>query len=75
MSGEQSQTAPAAASIRAAPDGTRHAGLLGVGAYRPVRVVPNDEISGKIDSSDEWIRSAPVLRPAGGPARARPSWP
>ncbi len=57
MSGEQSQTAPAAASIRAAPAGTRHAGLLGVGAYRPVRVVPNDEISGKIDSSDEWIRS------------------
>lgn len=32
------------------------AGLLGLGAYRPARVVPNDEIAGRIDSSDEWIR-------------------
>lgn len=30
--------------------------LLGVGAYRPARVVGNDEVAGPIDSSDEWIR-------------------
>ncbi|MEV0135453.1 beta-ketoacyl-ACP synthase 3 [Dactylosporangium sp. NPDC050688] len=35
------------------PGGTR---LLGVGAYRPDRVVTNDEVCGPIDSSDEWIR-------------------
>lgn len=32
------------------------AGLLGLGAYRPARIVPNDEIAPRIDSSDEWIR-------------------
>ncbi|GAA3804223.1 ketoacyl-ACP synthase III [Streptomyces coacervatus] len=31
--------------------------LLGVGSYRPRRVVDNDEICRNIDSSDEWIRS------------------
>ena len=30
--------------------------ILGVGAYRPGRVVPNDELAELIDSSDEWIR-------------------
>lgn len=30
--------------------------VLGVGAYRPARVVGNDEVAGPIDSSDEWIR-------------------
>ncbi|MFJ9626147.1 beta-ketoacyl-ACP synthase III [Streptomyces sp. NPDC101175] len=30
--------------------------VLGVGAYRPARVVTNDEVAGPIDSSDEWIR-------------------
>jgi 3-oxoacyl-[acyl-carrier-protein] synthase-3 len=30
--------------------------ILGVGAYRPGRVVPNDELVPLIDSSDEWIR-------------------
>jgi 3-oxoacyl-[acyl-carrier-protein] synthase III len=34
-----------------------HTGLLGLGAYRPRRVVSNDEIAGRIDSSDEWIRT------------------
>lgn len=33
-----------------------HAGLLGLGAYRPERVVTNDEIAARIDSTDEWIR-------------------
>ncbi|QNK51862.1 ketoacyl-ACP synthase III [Dermacoccus sp. PAMC28757] len=30
--------------------------VLGVGAYRPERLVTNDEIVGPIDSSDEWIQ-------------------
>ncbi|MEU9399226.1 beta-ketoacyl-ACP synthase III [Streptomyces sp. NPDC048242] len=30
--------------------------ILGVGVYRPTRVVGNDEICARIDSSDEWIR-------------------
>lgn len=35
------------------PPGAR---ILGVGVYRPTRVVGNDEICARIDSSDEWIR-------------------
>ncbi|HNM96417.1 MAG TPA: beta-ketoacyl-ACP synthase 3, partial [Marmoricola sp.] len=31
--------------------------ILGVGAYRGSRVIPNSEIIDKIDSSDEWIRT------------------
>ncbi|MFC9993807.1 beta-ketoacyl-ACP synthase III [Nocardia sp. NPDC127526] len=34
-----------------------HAALLGLGAYRPRRIVPNAEIVDRIDSSDEWIRT------------------
>ncbi|MBY8861666.1 ketoacyl-ACP synthase III [Nocardia sp. CA2R105] len=34
-----------------------HAAPLGIGVYRPRRVVPNAEIVDRIDSSDEWIRS------------------
>ncbi|MFD6856146.1 beta-ketoacyl-ACP synthase III [Rhodococcus sp. NPDC060086] len=34
-----------------------HAALLGLGAYRPRRVVPNSEIVDQIDSSDEWIKT------------------
>ena len=30
--------------------------IMSVGTYRPARVVTNDEIAGRIDSSDEWIR-------------------
>lgn len=37
--------------------GAPHARILGVGGYRPTRVVPNEEILTHIDSSDEWIRS------------------
>lgn len=36
--------------------GSTHAAFLGVGAYRPVRVVPNSEVVDAIDSSDEWIQ-------------------
>jgi 3-oxoacyl-(acyl-carrier-protein) synthase III len=31
--------------------------ILGIGAYRPRRSVPNSEIVDRIDSSDEWIRT------------------
>jgi 3-oxoacyl-[acyl-carrier-protein] synthase-3 len=37
--------------------GAAHAGILGVGAYRPRRVVSNAEICERIDSSDEWIQT------------------
>jgi 3-oxoacyl-[acyl-carrier-protein] synthase-3 len=41
----------------AAPVGAAHARILGLGAYRPARVTTNEEICGRIDSTDEWIRS------------------
>ncbi len=48
-------TQPAATTITA-PTGAAHARLLGVGAYRPERVVTNEEVCTWIDSSDQWIR-------------------
>ncbi|MFI7504705.1 beta-ketoacyl-ACP synthase III [Streptomyces sp. NPDC049687] len=36
--------------------GPEYARIVGVGGYRPSRVVPNEEIAPRIDSSDEWIR-------------------
>jgi 3-oxoacyl-[acyl-carrier-protein] synthase III len=33
-----------------------HAAILGIGSYRPRRVVPNSDIVEAIDSSDEWIQ-------------------
>jgi 3-oxoacyl-[acyl-carrier-protein] synthase-3 len=44
------------ASLKASA-GAPFARILGVGGYRPTRVVPNEEILKHIDSSDEWIRS------------------
>ena len=43
-------------SIISEPLATRHSQILGVGDYRPSRVIPNSEIVDLIDSSDEWIR-------------------
>ncbi len=40
-----------------APPPTTHARILGVGAYRPARVVTNEELCLRIDSTDEWIRT------------------
>lgn len=37
--------------------GSPYSRIMGVGGYRPTRVVPNEEILKHIDSSDEWIRS------------------
>ncbi|MGH3345061.1 MAG: beta-ketoacyl-ACP synthase III [Carbonactinosporaceae bacterium] len=39
------------------PAGSPHARILGVGGYRPSRVVTNAEICQDIDSTDEWIRA------------------
>ena len=36
--------------------GSPHAAILGIGSYRPSRVIPNAEIVEAIDSSDEWIQ-------------------
>ncbi|MEI5675511.1 MULTISPECIES: beta-ketoacyl-ACP synthase III [unclassified Nocardioides] len=49
--------------------GAEHTAILGVGAYRPARVVPNAEIVEAIDSSDEWIqqRSGIKTRRIAGP--------
>lgn len=40
-----------------APVGAPHARILGVGGYLPSRVVTNDEIAPRIDSSDAWIQA------------------
>ena len=42
--------------------GVEHARILGVGGYRPARVVTNEEICQLIDSSDEWIRERSGIR-------------
>jgi 3-oxoacyl-[acyl-carrier-protein] synthase-3 len=38
------------------PTGAPHAAILGIGSYRPSRVIPNSEVVEAIDSSDEWIQ-------------------
>jgi 3-oxoacyl-[acyl-carrier-protein] synthase III len=49
--------------------GSPQATLLGVGTYRPERIVPNAELVDAIDSSDEWIqqRSGIKTRRFAGP--------
>jgi 3-oxoacyl-[acyl-carrier-protein] synthase-3 len=37
-------------------EGARHAAILGLGSYRPSRVIPNADMVEAIDSSDEWIQ-------------------
>lgn len=39
---------------RPGPDGTK---IVGMGYYRPSRVVTNDELSETMETSDEWIRT------------------
>src|SRR6188768_1179269 len=36
--------------------------MLGLGVYRPERVVTNDEVCEVLDSSDEWIQSRSGIR-------------
>jgi 3-oxoacyl-[acyl-carrier-protein] synthase III len=42
--------------------GHRFSALLGIGGYRPRRVVDNAEICTLIDSTDEWIRTRSGIR-------------
>jgi len=42
--------------------GSPHAALLGLGIYRPSRLVSNHEIVDAIDSSDEWIQQRSGIR-------------
>ena len=37
-------------------DGAQHAAILGIGAHRASRVIPNAEVVDAIDSTDEWIQ-------------------
>ncbi|MFB4311801.1 beta-ketoacyl-ACP synthase III [Actinomadura sp. GTD37] len=39
------------------PETTAGSRILAFGDYRPDRVVTNDDLAGKVDTSDEWIRS------------------
>lgn len=56
------------ATLRASR-GSRGSRILSVGAYRPSRVVSNQEVCARIDSSDDWIRrrSGIVTRRFAGP--------
>ncbi len=38
-------------------EGAPSARIIALGGYQPTRVVTNDEIATKVDTSDEWIRS------------------
>ena len=38
------------------PAGAEHTAILGLGSYRPSRLIPNADIIEAIDSSDEWIQ-------------------
>jgi 3-oxoacyl-[acyl-carrier-protein] synthase III len=44
------------------PAPVRHARILGIGGYRPSRLVPNSDLVDRIDSSDEWIRQRSGIR-------------
>jgi 3-oxoacyl-[acyl-carrier-protein] synthase-3 len=43
-----------ALNIATGPAGSR---IVGVGSYRPDRIVTNDDLSERIDTNDEWIRT------------------
>ncbi|WP_370248212.1 beta-ketoacyl-ACP synthase III [Nocardioides sp.] len=50
-------------ALTAVPEaGSPFAAILGVGAYRPRRVVPNAEVVDAIESSDEWIQQRSGIR-------------
>ncbi|MCE9642574.1 MAG: ketoacyl-ACP synthase III [Betaproteobacteria bacterium] len=40
----------------------KYARIVGTGSYLPVNVVSNDELSRRVDTSDEWIRSRTGIR-------------
>lgn len=51
-----------AGTVLDAGSGAAYARILGVGSYRPRRVVPNSEVVDAIDSSDEWIQQRSGIR-------------
>ncbi|TSE01542.1 ketoacyl-ACP synthase III [Skermania sp. ID1734] len=53
---------PATISTRPPAQKPTQTALLGLGVYRPSRVVMNDEVAGPIDSSDEWIQTRSGIR-------------
>ncbi len=48
--------APKGTGVVTPSDGASYARIMGVGGYRPERVVMNSELIEAIDSSDEWIQ-------------------
>lgn len=54
--------APKGTGTLVGPPGPRQARILGVGGFRPSRVVPNSEIVEAIASTDEWIRERSGIR-------------
>ena len=44
------------------PTEMTHAAMLGLGVYRPERVVTNDEVCEVLDSTDEWIQTRSGIR-------------
>ncbi|MGB8943472.1 MAG: beta-ketoacyl-ACP synthase III [Streptomyces sp.] len=52
-----STSSPTAGPALSTSQGARFARIMGVGTYRPRRIVDNEEASRQIDSSDEWIRA------------------
>ena len=65
-------------TLRPPRPATTHARILGVGGYRPARVVTNAEIVERIDSTDEWIRERSGIVDAGTrprPTRPSSTWP
>ncbi len=42
--------------------GAPHASIIGLGVYRPSRIVPNADVVAAIDSSDEWIQQRSGIR-------------
>ena len=42
--------------------GAEHTAVLGIGAYRPERIVPNSEVVEAIDSTDEWVQQRSGIR-------------
>lgn len=49
-------------TVRLNTPGRRHSRILGVGAYRPRRVVDNAELCRRIDSTEEWIETRSGIR-------------
>ena len=47
----------------------RRSRLVGCGAYLPERVLSNDELSTRIDTSDEWIKTRTGIRQRHGRRR------